>query len=58
VSTSHGWFKDPLVQPVATNSRFGVEFLDAVEKSWPALSGFIPCVAFPIYHMAFLSVGS
>ena len=25
-------YVDPLVQPVATNSRFGVEFLDAVEK--------------------------
>jgi cobalamin-dependent methionine synthase I len=25
-------YVDPLVQPVSTNNRFGVEFLDAVEK--------------------------
>ena len=33
-------FVDPLVQPVATNTRFGVEFLEAVERimtGWPGV---------------------
>lgn len=33
-------YVDPLVQPVATNTRFGVEFLDAVERimtGWPGV---------------------
>ena len=32
-------FVDPLVQPVATNSRFGIEFLDAVEKIMTTFKG-------------------
>lgn len=32
-------YVDPLVQPVATNSRFGVEFLDAVEKIMTTFKG-------------------
>ena len=33
-------YVDPLVQPVATNTRFGVEFLEAVERimnGWPGI---------------------
>jgi cobalamin-dependent methionine synthase I len=32
-------YVDPLVQPVATNSRFGVEFLEAVEKIMATFAG-------------------
>lgn len=32
-------YVDPLVQPVATNSRFGLEFLDAVEKIMTTFEG-------------------
>jgi len=32
-------YVDPLVQPVATNSSFGVEFLDAVEKIMTTFAG-------------------
>jgi len=32
-------YVDPLVQPVATNSRFGVEFLDAVERIMTTFKG-------------------
>lgn len=32
-------YVDPLVQPVATNSRFGVEFLEAVEKIMTTFTG-------------------
>ena len=32
-------FVDPLVQPVSTNDRFGVEFLDAVEKIMTTFKG-------------------
>jgi cobalamin-dependent methionine synthase I len=32
-------YVDPLVQPVATNSRFGVEFLDAVERIMTTFEG-------------------
>jgi len=32
-------YVDPLVQPVATNSRFGMEFLDAVEKIMTTFEG-------------------
>jgi cobalamin-dependent methionine synthase I len=32
-------YVDPLVQPIATNSRFGVEFLDAVEKIMTTFAG-------------------
>ena len=32
-------YVDPLVQPVATNDRFGLEFLDAVEKIMTTFAG-------------------
>lgn len=32
-------YVDPLVQPVSTNNRFGVEFLDAVEKIMTTFQG-------------------
>jgi 5-methyltetrahydrofolate--homocysteine methyltransferase len=32
-------YVDPLVQPIATDSRFGVEFLDAVEKIMATFKG-------------------
>jgi cobalamin-dependent methionine synthase I len=32
-------YVDPLVQPVATDTRFGIEFLDAVEKIMKAFPG-------------------
>jgi cobalamin-dependent methionine synthase I len=32
-------YVDPLVQPVSTNNRFGVEFLDSVEKIMKTFAG-------------------
>jgi len=48
-------YVDPLVQPVSTNNRFGLEFLDAVEKIMTTFEAFTLCAACQIFLMACLN---